>query len=56
MRAFKLYVLEVALIAAGLCLVAPSTSGRVAGVLFALALLPVPPLAIHAIRTHRDAR
>ncbi|HZZ18577.1 MAG TPA: hypothetical protein VFE25_04370, partial [Opitutaceae bacterium] len=49
-RAFKIFVIEMVLIGAGLCWIAPTTSGRLAGVLFAAALVPVPPAVLYVCR------
>ena len=49
-KAFKLYVVEVLLIGAGLYFIAPSGSGQIVGVLLAIALIPIPPLVIYLFR------
>ena len=46
----------VAAIAAGLYVVAPSGLGKVIGVLFAMALLPIPPLVIYLLRRRKMNR
>ena len=52
-RAFRYHAVLVAAIAAGLYVAAPSGLGRVVGVLFAVALLPIPPLVIFLWRRRR---
>jgi hypothetical protein len=49
-RAFALHAVVVAGIAAGMWMVAPSREGQLAGVIFALALLPVPLVVIYCMR------
>ena len=53
MKTFKLYAAEVVLIAVGLYFVAPKGTGQIVGVLFAIALFPVPPLVIYIVRKCR---
>jgi hypothetical protein len=56
LRAFRIYAIEIAVIAIGLWYVAPSRSGKILGVLFAVALLPVPPVVLYAHRKMRLSR
>jgi len=55
MRIFKIYAVIIAAIAAGMFVVAPKGIGQVVGVLFAVLLLPVPPLAIYLVRRRKPA-
>jgi hypothetical protein len=54
-RAFKIYGVVVVVIAAGLYVVAPKGVGQIVGVLFALCLLPIPPLATYIVRRRKAA-
>jgi hypothetical protein len=54
-RAFKIHALLVAGIAAGLVVAAPKGMGQLLGVLFAVALLPLPPLLIYLLRRRKPA-
>jgi hypothetical protein len=54
-RAFRIHAVIVAAIAAGMFAVAPKGLGQVLGVLFAMALLPLPPLVIYLVRRRKVA-
>jgi hypothetical protein len=49
-RAFKISAVVSAAIAAGMFTVAPKGLGQILGVLFAAALLPVPPVVVYLLR------
>jgi hypothetical protein len=55
-RAFKIHAVIVAAIAAGMFVAAPKGVGQLVGVLFAAALLPVPPLVIYFVRRRKADR
>ncbi len=55
-RAFRYHAVLVAAIAAALYAVAPSGLGKAVGVLFAMALLPIPPLVIYLLRRRKSDR
>lgn len=56
-RAFKFHAVLVAALVAAMAVVAPPGIGRVLGALFAIALLPIPPLIIYFLRRRkRDVR
>jgi hypothetical protein len=50
--AFKLYVIEMVVIGTVLVAMAPSASGKVAGLIFSVVLIPVPPIVIYIYRRH----
>jgi hypothetical protein len=52
-RSFRISAVLCAAIAAGIFVVAPKGLGQVIGVLFAAALVPVPPLVIYFLRRRR---
>jgi hypothetical protein len=54
-KAFKLYVVEVLLIGVGLYFIAPSGSGQMIAILFAISLIPIPPLVIYLYRKWRPS-
>jgi hypothetical protein len=56
LRAFRYHAIIVAALVAGMAAVAPAGPGRVLGVLFAVALLPVPPLVVYLLRRRRSGR
>ncbi len=55
-RAFKIYAVIVAAIGAALSVVAPKGVGQTLGALFAVALLPIPPLVVYFFRKRRGGR
>lgn len=52
-RAFKIHAVIVAALAASMTVVAPKGIGQTLGALFAVALLPVPPLVIYFLRKRK---
>ena len=56
LRVFKYHAVIVAAIAAGMYAVAPKGVGQLVGVLFAIALLPVPPLVVYLLRRRKSGR
>jgi hypothetical protein len=54
-RVFRSYPAIPVMIAAAMFFAAPKGIGQVIGILFALALIPVPPLVIYFIRRRRHA-
>ncbi|HRE04280.1 MAG TPA: hypothetical protein PKX00_01650 [Opitutaceae bacterium] len=55
-RAFKIHAVLMALLGAAFTVVLPTGPGQVLGALFAVALLPVPPLIVYALRRRRANR
>lgn len=55
-KAFRLHAVVVAGIAAAMFVIAPKGLGQVLGVLFAILLLPIPPLVIYLLRRRKAAR
>jgi hypothetical protein len=53
MGLFKAYLAILVVIAVGMYFAAPRGVGQLMGVLFAFALVPVPPLVIHIVRRRR---
>jgi hypothetical protein len=53
---FRIHAVVVAAIAAGMFAVAPKGFGQILGVLFALVLLPLPPLVIYLLRRRKPGR
>jgi hypothetical protein len=53
MRVFKSFAVIAVAIAAGMYVVAPKGVGQLLGVIFAVALTPVPPLVIFLVRRWR---
>jgi hypothetical protein len=54
-RAFRFYAVEVTVMAAVMYFVVPKGAGQIVALLFALILLPVPPLAIYMLRRCKAA-
>ncbi len=52
-RVFKIHAVLVAALVAGMAVVAPPGIGRVLGALFAVALLPIPPLVVYLLRRRK---
>ncbi len=52
-RAFKVHALLMAALAGAMAVVAPPGPGRVLGALFAVLLVPVPPLVVYLRRRRR---
>ena len=55
-RAFKFHAIVMAAIAASMSVVAPKGGGQTLGALFAVALLPVPPLVVYLLRRRKGGR
>ena len=55
-RAFRIHGVIVAAIVVGMAFVAPKGTGQILGMLFALALLPVPALVIYLLRRRKSGR
>ncbi len=55
-RAFKIHAVIVAAIAAAMSVVVPKGIWQTIGALFAVALLPVPPLVIYLLRRRKGGR
>ena len=55
-RVFRIYAVIVAAIAASMAVVAPKGPGQVLGALFAVALLPIPPLVVYLRRRRQKDR
>ena len=55
-RAFRIYAVVLAAIAAGMVVVAPRGLGQVLGVLFAAVLLPIPAAIIYLVRRRRGSK
>lgn len=55
-RAFKIHAVVVAALAAGMTVVTPPGIGQTIGALFAVALLPIPPLVIYFFRRRQGRR
>lgn len=55
-RAFKFHAVVVAAIAAAMTVVVPKGIGQTIGALFAVALLPVPPLVVYLMRRRKGGR
>lgn len=55
-RVFKFHAVIVAALVAAMAVVAPPGIGRVLGALFAVALLPIPPLVVYLLRRRKNGR
>lgn len=55
-QAFKLHAVLMAAVGASFTFILPPGPGRVLGALFAVALLPVPPLIVYALRRRKERR
>jgi len=55
-KVFKIHAVLVAALAASFAVVAPSGPGQVLGALFAVLLLPIPPLVVYLLRRRKSAR
>jgi len=55
-KAFKIYAVIIAAIAAGMFVAAPKGVGQLLGVVLAAALLPIPPLVIYFLRRRKADR
>ena len=54
--AFKIYAVIIAAIAAGMFVVAPKGAGQILGIVFAIVLLPIPPLMIYLVRRRKGTK
>ena len=55
-RIFRIHAIIAAAIAAGMFAVAPKGLGQALGVLFAIVLLPVPPLVVYLVRRRKAVK
>ena len=53
---FKFHAVIVAALVAAMAVVAPPGIGRVLGALFAVGLLPIPPLVVYLLRRRKGGR
>jgi len=53
---FKFHAVIVAALVAAMAVVAPPGIGRVLGALFAVGLLPIPPLVVYLFRRRKGGR
>lgn len=53
-RAFKVHAVIVAAITAGIFVVAPRGIGQLIGMVFAIIVLPAPPLVIYLLRRRKN--